>query len=234
MTGAIRGQIKSRGYWRIRISPILFDKKRIPDILVLKSMVQELAVEVGSLSFPALDYGTLTIGDDWIEHENEVGDILQSWRLYQSAQLLLFEGFLDDWHDRSPFGHTVNWQPGNWLSVSDALTTYWEAFEFAARLASSIKGDDPFRVSVCARGLKGRQLKYEFRGRARLRRTYVANLESFDVTRTLSRESLLSVTSDHVVDAARELFVRFDWDVDPALLKALLAESGVQFARPAR
>ena len=223
----VHDRITKRGYWKIRVFPASFKPKRIAEITTLRSLASELAVETGNISFPTVGDRPI-IGTDWIGQEIDDGEYCQAWRLYQSAQLALYEGFIDDWLDQSIFGIEDGWKPGAQLSVSDVLTTYWQAFEFAARLATTVEGRDPITVSIHAFGLKDRRLLYRFRDRTRLRAAYVATIPDFPTEATLSRDTLIARPGEHSVEGARELLVRFGWEVDPELLRTLLREGGLK------
>jgi hypothetical protein len=221
----VQDRITRRGYWKIRVFPASFDRRRIGDVSDLRTLVRDLAVELGGISFPTVSNRAL-IGNDWIGQDIDEGEYCQAWRLYQSAQLALYEGFIDDWLDRSLFGTEEGWHPGAQLSVGDILTTYWQTFEFAARLATAVGGQDPITVSVHSFGLKDRKLLYRFPNRLRLRATYVATIPDFATTTTLARDELVSAAVQYSVQGARDLLVRFGWDVDPEFLRTLLGESG--------
>jgi hypothetical protein len=220
MSALLESRIKKRGFWRIRIRPVDFDAARFPELSSLKKVVNELAIDAGNLSFPTVGSEPFLIGNDWIGQELDVWEYCQSWRLYQSGQLILYEGFIDDWLDRSFIGGTTkDWKPLAELSVSDALYTYWLAFEFAARLALAIEGDDELNIAIHAFGLGNR---------TGLRQPHVASINDFSVVKRLSRGALIAAPVDHAIGGARELFARFNWDVNGELLRTLLAESGAK------
>lgn len=219
-------QIKTRGYWHVRVHPVDFQPRRFPDIARLKEIIRDLAVETGNISLPIVA-GTLAVGSDWTGQEIEDGDLHQSWRFYQSGQLVLFEGFVDDWQDESFFGPDEGWTMGAQLSVSDVLTTYWQVFEFAARFAASQPDAGSMTVSVHAFGLKNRQLLYRFRNRARLHGSYAAIVSEYATVRTIARDDLVALGIDRAAECARELFARFQWDVEPAFLRTLMREGGL-------
>jgi hypothetical protein len=226
MTALLNQHIKTRGYWQVRIFPELFDPRRVQEIAELRHLVRETSIDLGSAAFPAIGNDPV-IGRDWIGQEADSGEFRQTWRMYQSGQLILYEGFYDDWWDQSLFGTEPGWKANNHLSVGDALVSYWQAFELAARLSTRIEGDDPFSVLVHAIGLRGRTLRFRFRNRNRLRGNYVATLVDYPVFQTIERPALVANPVAYAVSAARELFARFGWDVAPELLHTLLGESGV-------
>jgi hypothetical protein len=226
MSTVLETRIKKRGFWRVRITPGAFRETLFPEVSDLKALVNQISIDAGNLSFPTVGQEPV-IGKDWIGQDLDTWEYCQTWRLYQSGQFILYEGFVDDWLDRSWFGEAKDdWKPGVELSVSDALYTYWLAFEFAARLAAVIDGEPELRVSIHAFGLTGRQLKFQFRNRTGLRVPRVATLNDFAVDQTLSRKDLIAAPTDYTVEAARALFARFHWDVGADFLRTLLKESG--------
>jgi hypothetical protein len=228
MTAFLNSHLKAHGFWRIRIIPEEFHQSRINEIQDLRTIIRQAAVQLGASSFPAINDATPSIGVDWIGNEIDAGEFCQTWRLYQSAQLVLYEGFIDDWLDRSLGGAREGWQSETEFSVGDALVTYWQAFELAARLAVNVSGEDPFNVSVHPFGLRNRRLTFQFRNRSGLRQAHVATLNDFPTSLTLAREALVAAPVDHAVASARQLFARFGWDVDLDFLRTLLGESGVR------
>lgn len=226
MSAVLETRIKKRGFWRVRITPGTFRETAFPEISDLKALVNQISIDAGNLSFPTVGQEPV-IGKDWIGQDLDTWEYCQTWRLYQSGQFVLYEGFVDDWLDRSWFGEAKkDWKPGFELSVSDALYTYWLAFEFGARLAAAMEGESQLNISVRAFGLSGRRLKFNFRNRTFLRVPREASLNDFDVTKTLSRKDIIAAPVDHAVESARALFARFHWDVQSEFLLTLLKESG--------
>jgi hypothetical protein len=226
MTPVLEARIKKRGFWRVRITPGTFRESFFPELSDMKVLVNQISIDAGNLSFPTIAE-QLLIGKDWIGQELDTWEYCQSWRLYQSGQFILYEGFVDDWLDQSWFGKVNNdWRAGLELSVSDALYTYWLAFEFAARLSASIEGESQFNVSIHGFALSGRQLKFQFRNRTGLRVPHVATLNDFEFAKTLTSKNLIAAPIEYAVEGARALFARFHWDVRPDLLRTLLKESG--------
>jgi hypothetical protein len=225
MAAPLKDQITSRGHWRIRIFPTSFAAKRVREISELRKLITRLAIEMAGLPFPSIGTNDVTIGTDWIAQEYDLGEYRQAWRFYQSTQLVLYEAFIEDWLDHSIWkGHAA--PHGSELSVSNVITTFWQVFEFGARLATAVEEVGSITVSVHALELFGRNLRFQFRNRHGFRREYVSKLSDYRIERSVGSEELVANPALHAVDSARELFARFGWDADAALLRTLLSESG--------
>ena len=104
------------------------------------------------------------------------------------------------------------------LSVGDAVFTFTEVFELAARLATALPGSDPLSVSIGAFGLKGRVLVVDDPRRGDLFVDYTAS-DDFNQSFDVSRAELLADSRGLAVEAVRQLFLRFGWSADPEVLK---------------
>ena len=219
-------RIKTRGWWEVEIRPTDFLADRVPTLGELETLIRTASVETGLSSLPQVGSAPSERGADYVGQGHETGAYLQTWRFYQSGQLVLYEGMVDDWADRTSGARPSDWQPNVTLSLSDALYTYWQVFELANRLALSPAGSESMLVSISAIGLKDRALK------ADVPRTVVqhvgrrATITHFPIARRFSRQELVSNSGGLAVEAAGQLLSRFGWDAPVGLIRSLMAAAG--------
>lgn len=209
-------KIRSRGYWRTVIRPTLYDASLL-DYEQLEPLVDRVAVQIRGWDVPHRSRQTaLSRGQDWIGQESEWAHHLDAWRIYRSGQVVIYQGNRYDWRDddadRERPAHLK-------LSVGDAVFTFTELFELAARLASALPGSDPLSVSLGAWGLQGRALVVDDPRRAGLFMDYVGSIEHFTQTQEVGRADLMAESRGLAVKACRELFLRFGWNADVEVLK---------------
>ncbi len=219
-------KIKSRGFWRIVIRPGRLEEKRIKQINELYPMIQKTSVELRGWDFPHLDIHTKPhIDIDWVGQESEWQEYLEIWRIYQSGQFIDLSGMPEDWRDQSTlWPPDENWKLGSMLGIGNALFTFTEVFEFAARLALTEAGDEIMHIEVTVSGLKGRRLIGDHPSRLHVRRLYEASLQEFPFATELPRGQLIAQPRSLALKAATELFARFNWKPSEQLLQELQKE----------
>ena len=216
-------KIRTRGHWRVVIRPSQFLQTRLTEIAALYPTVQKTSVELRGWDFPHLDPHTKPhIDVDWVGQESEWEQYLEVWRFYQSGQFVDIMGMPGDWRDQSklwPPG--ADWKPGALLDVGDALYTYTEIFEFAARLALTEAGDEWVHIEVTASGLAGRRLWVDSQNRWPMMRSYEASIQALPYSVALLRAALLAEPKELALDPAMELFQRFGWSPTKDMLRDL-------------
>ena len=142
------------------------------------------------------------------------------WRFYQSGQFIHISGMPIDWRDQSRFWPAdEQWRPGALLGVGDALFTFTEVFEFAARLALSDAGDEQMHIGATVGNLKGRLLYVDTQERWPFHTSYQASVEKFPYSVELTRSDLAARPREFGLQAANELFKRFGWDTTIDILR---------------
>lgn len=134
--GKLLEEIRSRGYWDIRIRPVTFKQERVP-LSQLRQIIIRASLDYRGWEFP---YNTPVLpktGVDWIGLENQHQNSLQAWRFFQSGQLAIEVGFLDDWGEELPYDLGRYTAPGAILSILDVVFRLTEIFGLASRLAVS-------------------------------------------------------------------------------------------------
>ena len=219
-------KVKSRGYWHIVISPDTFHNNRIPSARELIPIVSQCRVEFGGnrWAFPHQSANSPSIGQDWIEASVEGGTHLEAWRLYQSGLFAAYLSVWDDWWDQSYFqAPPEGWRSGATLPVYDAIFTYLEVFEFAARLALTPVGGDSTHISVTLNGMKARTLRMDNPHR-HFFHDYATTLEDYTYYADTPRDALVAKPRELATQAAEELFSRFQWNPGPDSIRGIQAE----------
>ena len=130
-----------------------------------------------------------------------------------------------DWRNQSGFWPAdAAWQRGQILSIEEALFTFAEIFEVAARLATSDAGDELMRVTVVFAGLMGRALVVGDPRRGDLCEPTRAAIPEFPQTVDISRGELIADPRGYAIQASQELFRRFGEELRTELLRDWLAE----------
>jgi hypothetical protein len=223
---SLADDIRSRGHWWIRIRPPGFraDRLRYEELLPI---LKQSRVQLTGWDFPHLGHDNEVIGGrdyigfetDWFYYREVVG-------LWQSGLFAYLLGIREDWYER---GAPTMWRPpdttpGRLLGLGDAVTTYAEVFEFAARLASKFEGDKHLVIAVDLHGLKGRQIYAENQART-LGSIYTAQTDRFDWTETYTRDTLLTSASELALDKSRELLLRFGIEFDITVLREIQSDT---------
>ncbi|MDR3634665.1 MAG: hypothetical protein P4L84_12740 [Isosphaeraceae bacterium] len=214
--------IRSRGYWKVVIRPTVFNQNKIafPDLF---DLVREKAVRLRGQPYPFV--GTYAAahptreGQDWIEFEGRFHEYLEFWRFYQSGQFVHFFGIPSDWRQESQWGDEMDY--------IDTLYTFTEIFEFAARLALSEAGTPMMHLEIDIVGLRNRKLSDAGTGRVfRSTDLYECRAEKWEWRRTEAQTKLIAEPRALAVQAARDLFSRFDLRVSVEVLRSLQERIG--------
>ena len=204
-------RITSRGHWHTVVRPTRFDPQRIKPITVLSPFVERCRVEVRGWDFPHVSrHDPIITAEDYIEQPSEWQHHAEVWRLYQSGQFVDWKALLYDWRDKSEFWPPdAGWRAGDALGIGETLYTLYERFEFGARFAQTLEGNDQITIEITAGGLKNRMLVVDDPGRLPLRDMPRAHIEKFPQQFTFARAELMTDPLGHAVRAGQELFRRF-------------------------
>jgi len=150
------------------------------------------------------------------------------WRFYQSGQFVCLRGMAWDWRDESDWWRPLpneGWQRGSKLGMLDAFFTLVEIFEFAARLSTTEAGDSQMKIMITVGGLQGRTLYMDNPRRLSVFANHPAALPLFEVPPvTILRDQLLADPVAPAVDAAVELYARFNKELAPTLIRDFLRD----------
>lgn len=217
-------KIRTRGYWRFVLRPADFDPERVA-YAELEHLLRRAAVSLRGWDFPHFNREGLVRGQDFVGSETDWDHHVESWRFYQSGQLVFLGGMKLDWADQSSWG-APEWIPTDHplLGVVESLWTLTEAFELAARLSTTKAGSDSLVIEVEAGCLKGRELFVDDQRRGALLHSHIATLDTFTKQHELDRDELLADVDGAARAAARDLFARFGWSAPDESLQSGQAE----------
>jgi len=147
---------------------------------------------------------------DHIEEQSEWQHHSEVWRFYQSGQFVDLRAISEDWRDVSElWPPDKGWRRGGRLGIGDAVFSLYEVFEFAARFANAVEGDDAIIIKANIGGLKDRALYIDDPRRLPLRDQPKGHLDKFPQKYELSRTEVVEDPKRRAVLAAQELFRRF-------------------------
>lgn len=217
-------RIQSRGYWHRVFRPLPFEEERL-ELGKLYAIVQQNAVENG-WGCPMINPGMpSSTTDAYVGHVFEWEDCLEAWRFYTSGQFVSVKAFMLDWREKATYAR-LNLPGGatDYLGVLDAVRSFTEFHEFAARLAMTEAGDERVSVSLKARYLKGRTLISEAPHRRLLIQRYQTAAEDFSYSREVTRTELVAQPSEMALEGVRKLFQCFGCPVEIATLRRISEE----------
>jgi len=153
-------KIRTRGYWRVAISPTKFDKTHISKDTDLFAIIEKRSVRLRGWDYPHIDYQAQPLkGADWVGQEYDRQDEIEVWRLYTSGQFVHFFALAGEWRDHSAvWPPEPGWEPGRNMYYVQTVYSFVEILEFASRLALSPAGAAFMRVRIEIHGLQGRHL----------------------------------------------------------------------------
>jgi hypothetical protein len=221
----ITERIRTAGFWEVAIHPTTFRERRVGNVAELLPLLQGCVVSVRGWDFPHIDrHLNVTTHLDFIQQESDWEQFTERWRFYQSGQFVILRAMHYDWRDRSSWHpQDAGWRRGAVLGIGDALYTLLEIFELAARISNTAAGDDPMRVAIKVGGLRDRRLVVDDPRRLDIPRAdYVAAINELPLEFVHSRAELLADPASFAVEAARQLFARFNRDIPAARLSEWL------------
>ncbi len=218
----ILDKLRTRGHWLVTIRPATFREARVPcgDLFPI---VEKSSVRLRGWDYPHVDRGSEPIREaDSVGQDCDRDDTVEFWRFYTRGQFAHRFGMSGDWRDRSNFWPAdEDWQPLRDLWYLDAIDTFPEIFEFAARLALSEAGDARMHVEIKIRHLKGRRLVSELEGIFRSSDNYVTQADEWENHWEGSQVELIARPRELAAERAQDLFDRFGGDVSLETLARL-------------
>lgn len=211
-------KIKSRGYWRVVIRPVRFEKERIKSLAECAELVRRCKVSLRGWDYPHVS-GRYEVqsGLDWVESLTDWNGYKELWRMYQSGQFLHLFGCREDWlGEASILGPSKysNIKPGSVLSVLSTLYSVTEIYEFASRLAEKNLFDNSVYLSIGLHGMKNRKLKVFDIGRS-LFNDYICQINDLPLSKTITLEEILGRSHDLALHHTVWIFERFNWRSPP-------------------
>ncbi len=227
-TSPLLEDIRTRGYWDVRIRPVSFKQERLP-LSQLRQLLIRASLNYRGWEFPYITPRMSAIGNDWIGLEDREGASLQAWRFFQSGQFAAAVGFLDDWEDELMHPSPQDWEAGVQLSIHDVVYRLTEIFGLASRLAiTDVYRDERFVVIYIAlcnvrdRTLYGRGA---WSLELALLRRHLTSAETIPYPPlTLAKEDIIARPRELAIKAAQYIFERFGWDPSVQLLTTIQSQ----------
>ena len=216
-------QIRSRGFWEVKIQPVEFREDRIPTLTKCKDIVREAVVHITGWQYPYYGPGEQPqLFQEFIQQTCDWKFFLELWRYYRSGQFIHFFAVREDWPELSPSGTRAS-ETGEVLWIEPAVYSLTEIYEFASRLAArGLLGDD-CQISISLHGMKSRSLIW-FNGMRVLRQDCRSVMDSIVLKESIPTTKLLAASPELAVEQATGLFHRFNWDLQPQTIKQLQTE----------
>lgn len=225
--GPILEEIRSRGYWDVRIRPVTFKQERVP-LPEMRQLLIRASLNYGGWEIPYITPQMPTTGLDWIGLENQTQHNLQAWRFFQSGQFAGEFGFQDDWHEKLTYPISGEWPPGKRLSIPSVVFRLTEIFGLASRLAITevYRDERSIVVDVTLRKLHGRRL-YDPKMRSLLFAIQGDTTAAENIplpSEAMAKEEIIARPKELAREAARFVFDRFGWSASDQLLEDIQSE----------
>ena len=216
-------KIKSRGsYWKVLIRPANYQENLISSLDECKLIIEQSKVRLRGWDYPYIDHreGIKAAGDNSVHSfcNWEEGSRFEYWRFYQTGQFVHYFSMWEElWMDEEKKNGLKRWINGlenqkvdRFLSIISTLYSITEIFEFASRMSSKIDASS-FEIIIELYGTKNMMLFFEDRFRF-LHQAYICAYEPIHIERILTKEVLLSKSSQVALDITIEIFKKFNWD----------------------
>jgi hypothetical protein len=206
---ALLETIRSRGHWRTLIRPRPF-RERIPDIDDLLPVLEQARVGLKSGPYPVILAEQVIRDHDFIEQCIDAHHHLEILRFYQSGQFLHYEGFGEDWRDRSKlfWPPDEKWAVGDRIGIGATIAHLTGVFEFAARLASAKAGGEVMTIAIEMNKIGGRHFYVDSFTRFDAPWERRPTMESFRRGKELNQTELMADPRKYALEWLVELFKR--------------------------
>jgi len=223
MTPELLEKIKSRGYWRINLQPLVKAEK-LPSIDRCQEIVEQNAVKLRGWEYPAILQGApdvqRTRTQTYFELANDWQNHIEFWRMYRSGQFLHYLALREDWISADELASMgeQQMQPMTRLSVVGTIYSVTEIHEFAARLARAGLYNEGVVVSIGLHHTKDRVLWLEDRARVGFSYERKTGAEELTWSQSHTKEQLVEDPPRLSRVVLKELFDAFGWQVADELL----------------
>lgn len=212
-------KIKTRGYWRVNIRPLEYEKEKIDSLASLKKIISDCEVSYRGWPYPFIKekssandfiYG----GIDWQNH-------IEYWRFYQSLQFLHLFVMREDWEEemKGIFGEKNKSprEPNTGLNVFSTIFTIAEIFEFTNRLLKKAPIENGIEINIKLTGTKDRKL-FCYGNNMNIGGNYVSTLEEIEYKNNFSLKDFLINNTEIALNCCFYFFERFNFDRIPKVL----------------
>jgi hypothetical protein len=217
-------KIKKNGYWKVIIRPIIFDENKISNLEECKKIIESSVVSLRGWNYPHIDKGGIKIsGNDSIESycDSTWLGYFEYWRFYQSGQFVHYFSMREDYRiDEKEIQRIQRQSATKSTKLLDIISTLYsvtEIFEFAQRLASKDILGNTIEISIELGGVENRELFFWDSFSRWLNNNYICTFrdENILVKRALSKEELITKSSETALSTCMEIFKKFNWSDAP-------------------
>lgn len=209
--------IKSKGHWIIRIRPAEYPDHCEVDFPALESCVRASNVSLRGWDFPHVDQKISRI-KNYVQQEFAWDKHIYLWRAYASGQFVMYDAL---WEDRiSGDSRPQGWGLAKVLSGESAVYRLVEVFEFATRWFQQIKVTGGVVIECRLLGLEERTLKLSEHRSPFFPKKTCADSEWSGVFEGSVAE-MLADPDRLIADQAIQLFSKFHWDTQVAVIKSI-------------
>lgn len=217
-------KIKKKGYWKVIIRPMVFDENKIPNLEECKKIIESCIVSLRGWNYPHVDKDGVKIsGNDSIESycDSEWLGYFEYWRFYQSGQFVHYFSMREDYRIEEKEIQRIQRQSATkstkLLDILSTLYSVTEIFEFAQRLALKSALGDTIEITIELGDVEGRELFFWDSFSRWLNNNYICAFrdENIVVKKTLSKEELITKSSETALSVCIEIFKKFNWSNPP-------------------
>lgn len=220
--GQLLDEIRSRGYWDIRIRPVTFQPERL-QLSEMYPLLVRSSLQYGALEFPYITARKPETGVNWISLEHQREFYLQSWCFFQSAQFAAAVALSEDWGDKLTYPLSTMPAPGEIVTSTDIVLELTEAFGVASRLAvtEAYRDEGSMVVEVTLCNVEGRKIHY--RGGFQ-QFSQPTRAQAIPYSKTIAEEDIIARPWELAVEATHHFLERFGYDPSIELLTSIQSE----------
>ena len=205
-------KIKTRGYWRINVRPLKYQKNIVDSINDLHEIIEKCQIRYRGWPYPLIKESYS--GNDYIWGMVNWQNHIEYWRFYQSLQFLHFFAMREDWEDKVEhfFGGKISnpRKPFSGLSVLSSLYSFIEIYEFISRLIKYPPYEIGLKIKIDLIGVKDRKLFFHDPIR-HLDADYNAKIQKIIFEKEYLFEDLVSNLHQNTLECCIHFFERFNW-----------------------
>jgi len=217
-------KIKSRGYWRILFTPMIYKEERISPFSECKKIVEKNAILLRGWDYPHFpsrrdDDTSLDTGDKyyqgWIDwnHHKEI------WRMYQSGQFIHYRALWEDWDDEALLTPPEQAKPPMVeLGVTHTIFQITEIFEFLLGLAKEGIYKEGARISISLCNTENRRLWIDSPGRVSFMVERKIGVKDLEFKKEYNETELIENSTELARETILYFFSRFEWVPSEELL----------------
>ncbi len=225
-TSPLLEDIRTRGYWDIRIRPVTFEPERV-SLFQMRQLLVDASLDNRGWEFPFNTSVLPETGVDWIGWESRKKYNVQAWRFFQSGQFAAEVGLLDDWDEKRPYPLGTDATTSKLLATSEVIFRLTETFGLASRLAITDVYRDERSVVVDLRLCHVQDRQLYGRGIHQIPSPlgYRTSAETIPhPPLILAKEDIIARPRELALEATQYIFERFGWNPSVQLLATIQSE----------